>query len=390
MKLPFLGKDKGGQDQEKIDAAIMSDYEDQEAVLKPVSEVLAGPGGADSSGSTPEALRKLAMDVEKLKAQTEAMLQLRSIQEERFQRTSEEIGDLRRRLIDKEKEISQLRIESSKTTELVSAVQPQKLMKELKKEDTKIESVAAKQEANRAIIDSVVLEMKAVKNTISTFKGTEMLIQLNEDVKQELNSIKKVELSVEKHANKVESIFGSVQTRFNEFIRLSDRVGIIDSSFKKTSKEFDQIRVKIEEYSKKEEFLELKKDVDEKTKTLMEKVGGIESLGKEFREEARDVKKSSEKMLYDIETRIDNRASETEAYVKEVNDRLETLIMVQQENLRAIQRQNRELEGVFLKGAEHPGIDEATRTLFRKVYETLKESQTEFGRNVGLIDSLGK
>ncbi len=390
MKLPFLGKDKGGQDQEKIDAAIMSDYEDQEAVLKPVSEVLAGPGGADSSGSTPEALRKLAMDVEKLKAQTEAMLQLRSIQEERFQRTNEEIGDLRRRLIDKEKEISQLRIESSKTTELVSAVQPQKLMKELKKEDTKIESVAAKQEANRAIIDSVVLEMKAVKNTISTFKGTEMLIQLNEDVKQELNSIKKVELSVEKHANKVESIFGSVQTRFNEFIRLSDRVGIIDSSFKKTSKEFDQIRVKIEEYSKKEEFLELKKDVDEKTKTLMEKVGGIESLGKEFREEARDVKKSSEKMLYDIETRIDNRASETEAYVKEVNDRLETLIMVQQENLRAIQRQNRELEGVFLKGAEHPGIDEATRTLFRKVYETLKESQTEFGRNVGLIDSLGK
>jgi len=390
MKLPFIGKDKGGQDQEKIDAAIMSDYEDQEAVLKPVAEAPAGPGGADSSGSAPEALRKLAMDVEKLKAQTEAMLQLRSIQEERFQRTNEEIGDLRRRLIDKEKEISQLRIESSKTTELVSAVQPQKLMKELKKGDTKIESVAAKQEANRAIIDSVVEEMKAVKNSILTFKGTEMLIQLNEDVKQELNSIKKVELSVEKHANKVESIFGSVQTRFNEFIRLSDRVGIIDSSFKKTSKEFDHIRVQMEEYSKKEEFLELKKDVDEKVKTLMEKVGGIESLGKEFREEAREVKKSSEKMLYDIETRIDNRASETEAYVKEVNDRLETLIMVQQENLRAIQRQNRELEDLFLKGAEHPGIDEATRTLFRKVYETLKESQTEFGKNVGLIDSLGK
>jgi chromosome segregation ATPase len=391
MKLPLFGKDKGAEDQEKIDAAIMSDYEDQEAVLKPASEAPSGPGGADASGKgMPEAVRKLSMDVEKLKVQTEAMLQLRSLQEERFQRMNEEIGDLRRRLIDKEKEISQLRIEAAKATELVSAVQPQKLMKELQKEGAKVEMIRAKQDANRAIIDSVVEEMKNVKGTISTFKGMEMLIKLSEEVKQELSNIKKVEASVEKHANKVESIFGSIQSRFNEFIRLSDKVGVIDSSFKKASKEFDQIRVQMGEYSKKDELMELKKGVDEKTKDVLARVEGIEKLGREFQEEAHKAKKSGEKSFYDFETRIDNRMSEAEAYTKDLSNRLEMLVMVQQDNLRAMQRQYRELEEVFRKGSEQPNIDEATRTLLRRVHEQLRENQAELSRNVGLIDSLGK
>jgi hypothetical protein len=188
----------------------------------------------------------------------------------------------------------------------------------------------------------------------------------------------------------VESIFGSIQSRFNEFIRLSDKVGVIDSSFKKASKEFDQIRVQMGEYSKKDELMELKKGVDEKTKDVLARVEGIEKLGREFQEEAHKAKKSGEKSFYDFETRIDNRMSEAEAYTKDLSNRLEMLVMVQQDNLRAMQRQYRELEEVFRKGSEQPNIDEATRTLLRRVHEQLRENQAELSRNVGLIDSLGK
>lgn len=393
MKLPFFGQDKGKGDQEKIDAVIMSEYEDQDTVLKPST---GDDGEGDSSDSdapgksAPEAVRKISMDVEKLKAQIEALMQMRSLNEERFQRTSEEVGDLRRRLIDKEKEISQLRIDSAKTTELVSAVQPQSLMKELKKEDAKVEAVNAHQQANRAILDSVVEETKNLKNTLSTFRGIETIIDLNEEVKKELNSIKKVETVVEKHASKVESIFGSIQTRFNEFVKLSDKVGVIDASFKKSSKEFDQIKVKLEDYALKEDFAELRKEVGDKTGEIVAKLGGIEQIGKDFKEEARKAKKSSEKVLYEFETKTDNRLTEIEAYTKDLSNRLETMVMLEQDNVRGLQMQYHRLEDVFMKAGAHQGIDEATRTLFKKVGEQFRENRVELTKNIGLIDSLSK
>ncbi|MFH1789369.1 MAG: hypothetical protein ABH834_08310 [Candidatus Altiarchaeota archaeon] len=392
MKLPGFGKDKGKEEQEKIDAVIMSDYEDQDAVLKPSTG-----GGDDDSGdspapgkSAPEAVRKISMDVEKLKAQVEALMQMRSLNEERFQRTSEEVGDLRRRLIDKEKEISQLRIDSSKTTELVSAVQPQALMKELKKEDTKIEALAAHQEANRAITDSVVEETKNIKNTLSTFKGIETIINLNEEVKKELNSIKKVETVVEKHASKVESIFGSIQSRFNEFVKLSDKVSVMEASFKKSSKEFDQLKVRFEDYSKKEDFSSLRKELTGQAGEILDKLEGIDKLGKKFEEEARKAKKSGEKVFYEFETKTDNRLTEIEAYTKDLSDRIETMVMIEQDNVRSLQAHYKRLEDVFAKASEQSTIDESSRTLFRKVGEQFRENRLELTKNTGLIDSLGK
>jgi len=392
MKLPF-GKDKGREEQEKIDAVIMSDYEDQDAVLKPAGDGGDDDGSSDSGSlrkADSEAVRRIAMDVEKIRAQTEALMQLRSINEERFTRMSEEIGDLRRRLLDKEKDLTQLRVEASKTTELVSAVQPQNLLKELKKEDTKVEAVKAKLEAVRAIVDSLVGEIKSVKNTLSTFKGTEMLLKLNEDVKAELNSIKKVEIVVEKHANKVESIFGSVQERFNDFVKLSDRVSVIDSSFKKIQNEFSGVLVKMEDFAKKDDFVKFTKEIDDATKTSLNRLKGLDNLGKQFEREVESARKKHSKRLYEIETRTDNRISEIEAYTKDLSEMLETMIMIEQENLRAMQTSYKRLEDIFSKGSVQPKIDEPTKRLLKKVSDQLRENHNELARNIGLIDSLGK
>lgn len=393
MKLPAIGRDKGQDEQEKIDAAIMSEYEDQESVMKP-----SGEGGGDGkpedagggAGLSSHEFKKLSMDVEKMKAQMEALLQMRSVTEERFSRTSEEIGDLRRRFLDEEKNIGQLRVDSSKAIELVSSVQPQKLMMEVKKEDTRVEAISARQEADRKIIDSVVEELKNIKNTLSTFTGTEMLIELNEEVKKELNAIKKSETVVEKHANKVESIFGNVQSRFNEFVRMSDKVNVLDASFRKVSNEFDSMKVKMDGLAEKKEFAELKTEVQDKTKNIESKIEDLNRIGKELKEDSENARKTSSRMYYEFETRTDNRLSDIEAYTRELSDRVGLIVMYEQNMLRARQRQYRALEELYRDASARSGAEDKTRDVFNKVAAWLNKQQLELGKNISLVDNLVK
>ena len=67
------------------------------------------------------------------------------------------------------------------------------------------------------LINHMAEDIKKIRSETSAFRGTEAVIKLNEEVKQELSSIKKVELVVEKHADKVEDIFVNMQKKFNEF-----------------------------------------------------------------------------------------------------------------------------------------------------------------------------
>lgn len=196
---------------------------------------------------------KLMADVEKLKAQFGTFYDLQKASTERFSRINEQIGELRSMIIERDKASQYLEAKTTQAIDLVKTVQPDKFMIELRKNEGKIEALKAGMEGSESITGNIVNELKEVKNKINVFRGMEQVLSLNEEAKKEFLEIKKIQAVVERHGDKIETIFVEMQKKFSDFIKFSDSVKDLDKSFKQISSEFDSIKVKISDFATKKE-----------------------------------------------------------------------------------------------------------------------------------------
>jgi len=131
-------------------------------------------------------LIRLSTDVDRLKAGVEAFTEVRKSFTERFTRMSEQIGELRSMILERDRTIQTLELKAVKAADLVESIKPDKFMIELQKQNVKIEALKANLEGNEAIVDRVMEELKEIRRKIDFFRGVEEIINLSEEVKKEL------------------------------------------------------------------------------------------------------------------------------------------------------------------------------------------------------------
>lgn len=214
--------------------------------------------------------------LERLSAQIQALGEIREATIERFSRVSEQIGELRNAIVEGEKRRRDLEIKATKAADLVEEVQPQQLMAVAREQESKQEASNAKIDALQYNMLAIIEELKNIKNTISTFRGTESILKLNEDIKKELFSIQKLKAITEQHADKIEQIFIQTQKDFFEFQRFSARVSDLDASFKDVSKEVERTTVKLAAFLEKKDFSNFKNEVDDILSKIQTAVANLE------------------------------------------------------------------------------------------------------------------
>lgn len=219
--------------------------------------------GSDEGGDESESENKPAVsanveiELTKIKSQLEALNEVRKANSEQFTRLSEQIGELRGTLMDSNKAISVIEVESTRAIDLVNSVQPDKLMIEVRKTDSKTEALRANIEANETIMRDLLRELKEMRGQMNFYKGVDQVVKMNNEIKQELIDIKKSEGTIGKHADRVETIFVEVEKKFYDFEKFNEAVKELDRSFKKISSDFDKMRVSLEEKADKKEFVKL-------------------------------------------------------------------------------------------------------------------------------------
>src|SRR3989338_7377472 len=124
---------------------------------------------------------------------------------------------------------------------MVQTVQPDKLMIDIRKMDAKIEALRANLESNEMIINNAITEIKGMRTKMQTFTGLEQVIKLNEEVKSEIMEIRKVGATVERHGDKVETIFSETQRKFSDFQKFSENLKDMDKNTKQMASELDSI-----------------------------------------------------------------------------------------------------------------------------------------------------
>lgn len=211
----------------------------------------------ESAEQKPAISGNLEVELTKIKSQLEALNEVRKANSEQFTRVSEQIGELRGALMDSNKTISVIEVASTKAIDMVNSVQPDKLMIEVRKTDSKVEALRANIEANETIMKDILRELKEMRTQMNFYKGADQIVKMNNEIKQELIDIKKSEGVIGKHADKVETIFIEVEKKFYDFEKFNDAVKDLDRSFKKISADFDKMRVNVEERADKKEFVKL-------------------------------------------------------------------------------------------------------------------------------------
>jgi chromosome segregation ATPase len=231
----------------KEESAPQPEAQQEEESKKPAEKPLS------ESISTPE-LMKLATEIDKLKAGQEAFAEVRNSFNERFTRTSEQIGELRSMILDRDRTIQEIELKAIKSSDLVQSVQPEKLMTEVQKQDVKLEALKANLEGNEAIMSKIMEEMRETRKKIEFFRGVEEIIKLSEEVKKELIEVKKIEGNINIQTDKVQTIYAEMRTKLQSLDAFNSDFQESKALVDQNMKDIEYLKTKIAGLAEKSEL----------------------------------------------------------------------------------------------------------------------------------------
>ncbi|MFA6073368.1 MAG: hypothetical protein WC758_04610 [Candidatus Woesearchaeota archaeon] len=200
---------------------------------------------------------KIGIEVTKIQAQMEGLNEFRKITNERFTRNSEELGEIKGMVVETNKAVGRIEASATRAIDLVEVVKPDQLMLEIRKQDSKSEALKANIESNETMARDMMKEMKEMRQRMDFYKGVEQVAKMNEEIKQDLIQIKKTEGIIERHSNKIETIFLEVEKKFTDFDKYGDIAKDLQKSMGKIQEDIDKLRVRIEDKADKKELLNL-------------------------------------------------------------------------------------------------------------------------------------
>jgi hypothetical protein len=216
---------------------------------------------------------RLATDVDRIKATVEGFAEIRKSLTERINGMSEQIGELRAMILDRDRTIQEIELKAVKAADLVESVQPDKLMVEVQKEDAKFEALKANLEGNESIMNRIMDELKEMRKKLDFFRGIDEIINLAEETKKELVEIKKVEAKIGIETDKVDTIYGELRKKFQDIDIFSSSLQEVKVNIDQNTKDLDFVKTKMSGLADKSE-------VDRLVQKVQRYIQALEDLNK--------------------------------------------------------------------------------------------------------------
>ena len=262
-----------------------------------IAEAEAAAAGEKKEEQVSSGNPKLDLELVKIKAQLDSFGEIRKANSERFTRLGEQMGELRGMILDTNKTISKIEVSATKAIDLVESVQPEKLMIEMRKIDGKVESLRANIESNESMMRDLMDELKKMRTQMNFYKGIEQVAKLNEEVKGEILEIKKVEATIERHADKGETIFLDLEKKFAQYEKFQSKVEDMDGTFHSIQNDFDKIKLGISNKADKKEFVTLMDKFSEFEKHTSELVKLLDERNKQNKTDVKDAINKMKKVV---------------------------------------------------------------------------------------------
>ncbi|MEK6967910.1 MAG: hypothetical protein AABX51_04735 [Nanoarchaeota archaeon] len=205
-------------------------------------------------GSGELASGQVGIELTKINAQIDSIKETRKGVSEQISQIREQIGELRGMIVNTDKTVSQMEVKTTKAVDMVESVQPDKLMIMIQKQDSKVEALRGNIESNENMMKTILADMKDIRLKMGVFKGLDQVIRLTEESKSQITNVTKINANIERHSDKIESIYTEFQKSFSDFRQLSEDYKSLTKQFKDIQSSFDQTKVKVDGLAAKKEL----------------------------------------------------------------------------------------------------------------------------------------
>jgi hypothetical protein len=177
----------------------------------------------------------------KIAAQIESLMELRNVYNARFEQISEQTGSIRMMATETSRSIQLIEQTAAKATELIEQVKAEKILTAIAKQEQKVELLKANVESNEHILHTILDELKDVRAHMAFYKGTEQMIQMQKEIKDDLVTMKKMERNVESKVSKAEQLFIDVEKLHTRISYVEKEYSEFDLSVKANQEKMDSI-----------------------------------------------------------------------------------------------------------------------------------------------------
>jgi predicted ferric reductase len=188
----------------------------------------------------------------------ESLQELEKIFSERLSSISDQIDEIREMILEGYGTIQKIELQTKNVSDLVKSVKPEKLMMDIPKQEPKIEELKANIKSNETMIVKIMDDFNAMKKKIEFLDYVEGIIKISEEVKGELDEIKKLESIISVRGEKVETIYSEIKKKIQLLDNYDAQLETIKATSDQNSEDLRDLKIKVFHLTEKEEPKKLK------------------------------------------------------------------------------------------------------------------------------------
>ncbi len=203
-------------------------------------------------------LSKFSMDIEKLKASVETMKEFKGIQDEKVQRSLENVAELRSIIFQRETMMKDQETKMQKISDKMAQIEPEKIMMALGKRDRQISDHDIKLDKIDGKMKNVEEIFERLKHVISNIGSLENMINMGKESTERLNEMREVQANIQKLSDKMHGLYADLSSRLEEFDIYKRKQDRSESLTESLMSSVDEINKKIGEFVTREDIEALK------------------------------------------------------------------------------------------------------------------------------------
>lgn len=315
-------------------------------------------------------VEQVLLKTEKIEGKLSSFEEARGRIDDRILRVSEQVGELRSMLLEREKSFGILEADFEMIKDVFNDIKPAEFSKELDKKEQSILKNGMHIEKIQNVVESLSIEVGGFRKILEKIKSFENLVDIATEVSEKIATIEETGKYTKRMAAKTESIFGELNKQLMSMEEYKTKLEQTDELANEVVRTVDELAVKLGSSIVKEELRDSLKELDDK---LSNKFASSKDLGDKLNQQT--------KTLEIVEKRL--RIMELDKVSLEVGDRIKEFSpgLKQMRRIEQLTRERMDLLSLLKNTEEEFRREEISE----KAYTEVKESNE---KKLGEIKSI--
>jgi hypothetical protein len=370
-------------EEEKAVGEILTEKHEEETGISPY-EIQKEVAGTKVKIEKEIDLEKILMDTEKLRAELDALKEIKFNADERIKELAESIGEIRSLIFQNDATGKEIEMKVDKIDEIVSDLKPEKIARNLQEKQQAIEQTQIRIEKLEAMNADLTKKVLSAEKALSNIKSLENLMEIVKDIDEKVLKINELKSSTERDSAKAERFYMEIGKSLEEFDLLKERLERLEEVNKELIRGIDENKIKLDNAVTRDELKtrletalkpptstenieELSRRAEDITNFLkqleLQYKEGIISKGsyEEVVEKNKSILERIENDVKDVKTK--GRPTNLIAWISEIEDELKNFKSIVSDIKEELEKQKSVIEDVLeLKGEKSLSSKEEKKT----------------------------